>query len=60
MIFTEKKASDLFVKSDQKGRKRGIFTLIALVVSFMYMSLHYSISQIERNADRSIPISLIQ
>ena len=59
MIFTEKKASDLFVKSQNKGTKRGTFALMVFVISFLYMSLHYSISLIERNADRSIPISLI-
>ena len=60
MIFTEKKASDLFVKTQNKGTKNGKFALLIFVLSFSYMSLHYSISQIERNADRSIPISLIQ
>ena len=59
MIFTEKKASDLFVKSQDKGTKRGTFAAMVMIIAFFYMVLHISISQIERNADRSIPISLI-
>jgi hypothetical protein len=60
MIFTEKKASDLFVKTQHKGTKKGTIVLLVFIFTVFYMSLEYSNSMIERNADRSTAIYLIQ